>query len=144
MIISPCISICKTDPTTGYCYGCGRNNEEKKIWKLEITTDDWKKNNLEIIKKRLSGWQLESFNESYEYKIKNGMSLFKKNFTEKQKNYMNKITIITIIYSIGIIIGALFLDVWGAETSFIKTMSVFIWTIIFLISLFYLQKKEKQ
>tara|TARA_B100001741_G_C16081458_1_gene382282 strand:+ start:52 stop:222 length:171 start_codon:yes stop_codon:yes gene_type:complete len=56
---------------------------------------------------------------------------------------MNKITIITIIYSIGIIIGALFLDVWGAETSFIKTMSVFIWTIIFLISLFYLQKKEK-
>ena len=144
MIISPCISICKTDPTTGYCYGCGRNNEEKKIWKLEITTDDWKKNNLEIIKKRLSGWQLESFNESYEYKINNGMSLFKKNFTEKQKNYMNKITIITIIYSIGIIIGALFLDVWGAETSFIKTMSVFIWTIIFLISLFYLQKKEKQ
>ena len=35
--------------------------------------------NLETIKKRLSGWQLESFNESYEYKIKNGMSLFKKN-----------------------------------------------------------------
>ena len=38
-----------------------------------------KKNNLESIKKRLSGWQLESFNESYEYKINNGMSLFKKN-----------------------------------------------------------------
>ena len=56
---------------------------------------------------------------------------------------MNKITIVTIIYAFGIIIGALFLDVWGAETSFIKTMSVFIWTIIFLISLFYLQKKEK-
>ena len=143
MTISPCISICKTDPTTGYCYGCGRNNDEKKIWKLETTTNEWKKNNLEIIKKRLSGWQLESFNESYEYKINNGMSLFKKNFTKKQKNYMNKITIITIIYSIGIIIGALFLDVWGAETSFIKTMSVFIWTIVFLISLFYLQKKEK-
>ena len=43
MIISPCISICKTDPCTGYCYGCGRNNEEKIIWKLENTTDDWKK-----------------------------------------------------------------------------------------------------
>ena len=69
MIISPCISICKTDPTTGYCYGCGRNNEEKKTWKLEETTDDWKSNNLEEIKKRLSGWQLDSFNESYEYKI---------------------------------------------------------------------------
>ena len=30
MIISPCISICKTDPVTGLCYGCARNNEEKK------------------------------------------------------------------------------------------------------------------
>ena len=78
MIISPCIIICKTDPSTGYCYGCGRNNEEKKTWKLENTTDEWKKNNLEDIKKRLSGWQLESFNESYEHKINNGISLFKK------------------------------------------------------------------
>ena len=79
MIISPCISICKTDPSTGYCYGCGRNNEEKKVWKLEDTTDEWKSNNLEEIKKRLSGWQLDSFNESYEHKINNGISLFKKN-----------------------------------------------------------------
>ena len=78
MIISPCISICKTDPKTGYCYGCGRNNEEKKTWKLENTTDEWKQKNLEIIKNRLNGWQLESFEESYEYKIKNGISLFKK------------------------------------------------------------------
>ncbi len=79
MIISPCISICKTDPKTGYCYGCGRSNEEKKIWKLETTTDDWKQKNLEDIKNRLYGWQLESFKESYQYKIKNGISLFKKN-----------------------------------------------------------------
>ena len=78
MIISPCISICKTDPTTGYCYGCGRNNNEKKIWKLVNTTDDWKQTNLIEIKKRLSGWQLESFEESYNHKIKNGISLFKK------------------------------------------------------------------
>ena len=79
MIISPCISICKTDPLTGYCYGCGRNNHEKKIWKLEETSDDWKVNNLDEIRKRLNGWQLESFKESYEHKIKNGISLFKKN-----------------------------------------------------------------
>jgi hypothetical protein len=46
---------------------------------LKRPTDDWKSNNLEEIKKRLSGWQLDSFNESYEYKINNGMSLFKKN-----------------------------------------------------------------
>ena len=70
MIISPCISICKTDQTTGYCYGCGRNNEEKKTWKLEDTTDDWKSNNLEEIEKTLSGWHLDRFNESYEFKIK--------------------------------------------------------------------------
>ena len=78
MIISPCISICKTDPQTGYCYGCGRNNEEKRIWKENNTSDEWKKNNIETIKKILSGWQLESFEESYTYKIKNGISLFKK------------------------------------------------------------------
>jgi len=70
MIISPCISICKTDPLTGYCYGCGRTNEEKKIWKDIKTNDDWKKKNLTNIKKRLNGWQLESFLESYENKIK--------------------------------------------------------------------------
>ena len=79
MIISPCISICKTDPVTGYCYGCGRNNEEKKIWKGENTSDEWKKNNLSDIEKRLKGWQLESFKESYNHKINKGISLFKKN-----------------------------------------------------------------
>ena len=78
MIISPCLSICKTDPITGYCYGCARTNEEKKIWKDEQTTEEWKKNNLNVITKRMSGWQLESFKESYEHKIKNGISLFKK------------------------------------------------------------------
>ena len=35
MIVSPCIIICKTDPVTGYCYGCGRSNEDKKMWKDE-------------------------------------------------------------------------------------------------------------
>ena len=78
MIISPCISICKIDPRTGYCYGCGRNDNEKKLWKIKETTDQWKKENLMNIKKRLQGWQLESFKESYEHKIKNGISLFKK------------------------------------------------------------------
>ena len=82
MIISPCISICKTDPSTGYCYGCGRSIEEKKIWKLENTTDEWKTENLKIIKNRLTGWQLKSFEESYTYKIENGISLLKK----KQNN----------------------------------------------------------
>ena len=78
MIVSPCISICKTDPKTGYCYGCGRSNKEKKIWKLETTSNNWKNDNLIDIQKRLSGWQLESFKDSYNYKIENGISLFKK------------------------------------------------------------------
>jgi predicted Fe-S protein YdhL (DUF1289 family) len=78
MIISPCLSICKTDPITGYCYGCARTNEEKKIWKDQQTTKEWKKNSLNEITKRMSGWQLESFKESYEHKVKNGISLFKK------------------------------------------------------------------
>ena len=78
MIISPCISICKTDPKTGYCYGCGRSTEEKVIWKGEKTSDKWKKNNLIEIQNRLKGWQLESFKESYQHKINNGISLYKK------------------------------------------------------------------
>ena len=57
---------------------------------------------------------------------------------------MNKLTILTIIYIIGVIIGALFFDVWGAETTIIKTMSIFVWTILFLIVLFYVDKNEKK
>ena len=79
MIISPCISICKTDPSTGYCYGCARTIEEIKIWKQAETTEEWKIDNIKTIKRRLIGWQLESFKESYEFKISNGISLFKKN-----------------------------------------------------------------
>ncbi len=78
MIVSPCISICKTDPQTGFCYGCGRTNEEKKLWKLEGTSDQWKSDNLEDIQERLSGWQLEGFKDSYNHKVKNGISLYKK------------------------------------------------------------------
>ena len=84
MIISPCLSICKTDPVTGYCYGCSRTNEEKKIWKDEKTTEEWKKNNLKEITKRMTGWQLESFKESYNHKIKNGISLYKKHLIQKK------------------------------------------------------------
>ena len=82
MIVSPCISICKTDPSTGYCYGCARTIEERKIWKNPDTTNEWKTNNIKKIRERLKGWQLESFEESYEHKIKNGISLIKKNLTK--------------------------------------------------------------
>ena len=83
-IISPCISICKTDPRTGHCYGCARTNEEKKLWKDENTKLKWKEENLKIIVTRLKGWQLETFKESYNHKIDKGISLFKKNLIEKK------------------------------------------------------------
>ena len=57
---------------------------------------------------------------------------------------MNKLTLLTIIYAIGIIIGALFFYICGAESTLIKTMSIFIWTILFLIALFYVDKNEKK
>ena len=82
MIISPCISICKTDPLTGYCYGCGRTNDDKKKWKDVNTEDSWKEKNLLEIQNRLKGWQLESFRESYNQKKNNGKSLFKKENTK--------------------------------------------------------------
>ena len=83
MITSPCISICKTDPVTGYCYGCGRSSEDMKLWKLEGTSNQWKNDNLTDIQKRLTGWQLESFKDSYKYKTENGISLFKKNLNNE-------------------------------------------------------------
>ena len=77
-IISPCISICKTDPLTGYCYGCARTDNEKKLWKSGETTTQWKTKNLDEIRSRMKGWQLDTFNESYNHKVKDGISLFKK------------------------------------------------------------------
>mgnify|MGYP001347657074 FL=1 len=81
-IVSPCISICKTDPVSGYCYGCARTNDEKKLWKNENTTKEWKEKNLKEITQRMTGWQLDTFKESYKHKLNNGISLFKKNLLE--------------------------------------------------------------
>ena len=69
-IISPCISICKSDPSNGFCYGCARTDEEKKIWKNPETTGEWKKENLDILMGRMSESQLKTFEQSYKEKIK--------------------------------------------------------------------------
>ena len=55
-IVSPCISVCKTDPVSGFCYGCGRSNDDKKLWKDENTSDEWKLNNIEELKIFMSQW----------------------------------------------------------------------------------------
>ena len=69
-IASPCVSICKTDPISGYCYGCGRTDDEKLKWKDKSTTLNWKKDNLNELKKRLYGWVLFAFEKNYENKSK--------------------------------------------------------------------------
>ena len=85
-VTSPCISVCKTDPISGFCYGCGRSNDEKKTWKDENTTNEWKLSNIEELRSRLDGWQLEAFNESYKSKQDSGLSLIKKKFLESRNN----------------------------------------------------------
>ena len=75
-IISPCISICKTDPVTGFCYGCARTEDEKKNGKTKILLMSGKKKNLKVIISRMKGWQLNTFKESYAHKVKQGVSLF--------------------------------------------------------------------
>ena len=88
-VISPCISVCKSDPISGFCYGCGRTNEEKIKWKDEKTTNEWKFSNLNDLKNRLSSWQLNAFEKSYQSKIQTGLSLLKKKILE-QKNNISK------------------------------------------------------
>ena len=57
---------------------------------------------------------------------------------------MSKVKILSIVYAIGIIIGALFFDVWGVNTTPLKTMSIFAWTVIFIIALFFVDKNERK
>jgi len=56
---------------------------------------------------------------------------------------VNKSTIVIIIYVIGLIFGALFLDIWSAETS-PKALIGIGWTALLLIGLFFADKDEKK
>ena len=82
-VITHSISICRTDPRSGHCYGYEWTDGYKRIWKDEKTNVIWKKENLQILIQRMSGWQLETFKESYNHKIRTGLSLFKKNQIKK-------------------------------------------------------------
>ena len=84
-IVTPCISVCKTDPISGFCYGCGRTDEDKKMWKDHETSNEWKINNLELLRTRLSGWQKDAFDKSYAYKKEHGISLIKKKLLKQKK-----------------------------------------------------------
>ena len=56
---------------------------------------------------------------------------------------MKQSSLAIIIYLIGVIIGALFLDIWGAETSIKKGLIALGWTALLLIALFYADKNEE-
>ena len=55
---------------------------------------------------------------------------------------MNKSTLIIIFYVIGLIFGALVLDMWSAETS-PKALLGIGWTALLLIGLFLTEKNER-
>ena len=56
---------------------------------------------------------------------------------------MSKSTFVIIVYIIGLIFGALVLDIWSAETS-PKALLGIGWTALLLIGLFFAEKDEKK
>ena len=56
---------------------------------------------------------------------------------------MYKSTIVIIVYIIGLIFGAVVLDIWSAQTS-PKALLGIMWTALLLIGLFFTDKNEKK
>ena len=56
---------------------------------------------------------------------------------------MSKTMIVIIIYVAGIVLGAFFLDIWGAETSMKKAFTALGWTALFLIALIFVEKNKE-
>ena len=55
---------------------------------------------------------------------------------------MKKTSIAIIIYIIGLLLGALVLGIWDADTNLSKAIMCIVWTSLFLIALFYPEKKD--
>jgi hypothetical protein len=56
---------------------------------------------------------------------------------------MSKVLIVIVIYIIGLIFGAVVLDLWSADTSVFKGLLGLGWTALLLIGLFFADKHEK-
>ena len=56
---------------------------------------------------------------------------------------LSKTSLVVIIYVIGVIIGAFFLDIWGAETSMKKGFIALGWTALFLIGIFFVDRDKE-
>ncbi len=56
---------------------------------------------------------------------------------------MSKSSLAIIIYIIGVLVGALFLDIWVVETNILKGLIALGWTTVLLITLFYADKNKQ-
>ena len=56
---------------------------------------------------------------------------------------MSKTSIIIIIYIVGLIFGALVLNIWSADTNIFKGLLGLGWTALLLIGLFFAEKHER-
>ena len=56
---------------------------------------------------------------------------------------MSKTSVVIIIYIIGLVFGALFLNIWSADTSILKGLLGLGWTALLLIGIFFAEKNEK-
>ena len=57
---------------------------------------------------------------------------------------MSKTSLVVIIYIIGVILGAFFLDIWGAETNIKKGLIAMFWTALFLVALIFVEKNKEE
>ena len=57
---------------------------------------------------------------------------------------MIKIKPVEILYILGILLGAFFFDLWGAETNIRKGLVAMFWTALFLIVLIFVEKNKEE
>ena len=57
---------------------------------------------------------------------------------------ISRTSLVVIIYIIGVILGAFFLDIWGAETSMKKGFIALGWTALFLVGIFFVDRDREE
>ena len=81
---------------------------------------------------------------NYKY-INNSYNYLVNNVILRIKNMkLSKTSCVVIIYIIGVILGAFFLDIWGAETNIKKGFTALGWTALFLIAIFFVDKDKEE
>ena len=55
---------------------------------------------------------------------------------------MTQTRLVVIIYIIGILIGAFFFDLWGAEINVFKGLAAMFWTALLLVAIVFADKKK--